>query len=1236
MTSGDPLTGMKLPYAELTMHRGPQSGQRFLVNQPSLTMGRGQDNNLVVTEPQISRHHASLTWDGSHWILQDLGSVNGTYVNGVRVAGPRVLQTGDLLALGPNVLFGFQAQPTAAGPWAQPAPTAAAGPAGPTPMPAPVAVPATPAPSPIPATPVRAGHREPASFVPAPAKQEVAEKGKRNRRWVIPAVAAALALAILLVAAAAYFWVPRRSTGPVVLIDSPRQGEQIEVGQMVAVHSVARGEREVVRVELWVDDALQEAQESNLPEGSSPFPLVAYWQPASAGTHSLTARAFNARGERGQAVITVEAIGLVDRDGDGVPDDEDLCPDEPGPETASGCPDRDDDGIADAKDACPDQRGVPEQQGCPGPTDGDGDGDGVLDGEDDCPAEPGTLATEGCPDADRDGVPDAADACPTQAGAAGASAGAGCPAPVAGDQDGDGVADASDACPAQAGSPWAAGCPDRDGDGMRDGEDNCPDLAGPLENRGCPVAGNAPDGDGDGSADVQDDCPDDRGLAQNDGCPDTDSDGLPDNQDRDPTNPGPANRGGAPDTGVGDSDGDGLPDDLDACDDEQGLPQHDGCPPPASVGAAEGGTPPVNFGPPVPEPGLGPVMIGPPVAEHVVAVEFQALSFQTNRDYYTLHCYAQLADSDPERYEFQPTGQNQWDIGAELGGRTLLVAAAQTVELFVECDGTDWRATSEGVSGTLYNLGSFRNQHPRSDWTGAELEQTIATGPGVDGFQVRYRLCEGSCAAAAVPPPVITLHQSPIGASTLSWRWDAAEEMGEAMALYVNDNFVYPFARNAPSIDVTDFRPACGERTELYIRGFSGNPFNPDLQSPPSNIAVWDSGACWNQARIAFETLEVGPIPWDGDWEATGPVGVFFQVSGSGRIREIRTWPDWRAGPLLQPNHTHNIRDDIMEGQSNMVTVGLSTVSGLDVFAEIVDRDSRTRSDRIFYAHDEIAYEDLVPGRRTMRNSNITLVYSIELLHVPLMGLGEEAPLTPGGSDLTSIIASMSTRRNRPDLTIGDVTMSEDGQLQIRIFNRGNIDLVDTEIEILLASGGMTDRATYHHNIPAGLGITVPYRGGVGLGGTRITVDPDDAINELSEENNTFTAPARMRVEFLRVWTPFCAETATSCDAGFIYRLWAGHGTDPNHVTWFAENVRFPVTGTRRQCNWGCSSSPADDWVMAGDPHYTFDFDVPDGENLYVMAKGIEKDGITADDLLGSIRGEIQPDAELGGQGGDV
>jgi outer membrane protein OmpA-like peptidoglycan-associated protein len=115
----------------------------------------------------------------------------------------------------------------------------------------------------------------------------------------------------------------------------------------------------------------------------------------------------------------------LDRDGDGVPDGDDQCPqlpeDKDGFEDGDGCPDPDNDGdgILDLDDRCPldaeDKDGFEDEDGCP---DRDNDGDGIDDADDKCPSErediDGFEDGDGCPDPDNDGdgIPDAQDKCP--------------------------------------------------------------------------------------------------------------------------------------------------------------------------------------------------------------------------------------------------------------------------------------------------------------------------------------------------------------------------------------------------------------------------------------------------------------------------------------------------------------------------------------------------------------------------------------------------------------------------------------------------------------------------------------------------------------------------------------------------------------------------------------------------------------------------------------------------------
>jgi OmpA-OmpF porin, OOP family len=169
---------------------------------------------------------------------------------------------------------------------------------------------------------------------------------------------------------------------------------------------------------------------------------------------------------------------LGDRDGDGIKDDVDDCPDSPedfdGFQDEDGCPDDDNDrdGIPDVDDACPlnpeDKDGFEDEDGCPEGNLNDRDGDGILDDVDQCPDDPEDFDDF----EDEDGCPDP-------------------------DNDKDGILDVDDLCPNDP----------EDFDGFED-EDGCPDL----------------DNDQDRILDVDDKCINDpenyNGYEDDDGCPD--------------------------------------------------------------------------------------------------------------------------------------------------------------------------------------------------------------------------------------------------------------------------------------------------------------------------------------------------------------------------------------------------------------------------------------------------------------------------------------------------------------------------------------------------------------------------------------------------------------------------------------------------------------------------------------------------------------------------------------------
>jgi OOP family OmpA-OmpF porin len=170
---------------------------------------------------------------------------------------------------------------------------------------------------------------------------------------------------------------------------------------------------------------------------------------------------------------------IGDRDGDGIKDDVDKCPDDPedfdGFMDEDGCPDpdNDNDGIPDVDDRCPnvpeDLEGDHDEDGCPESHDGDRDGDGIPDSKDKCPDDPedrdGFQDEDGCPDLDndQDGIPDKLDQCPNDPeDKDGFEDQDGCPDP---DNDKDGIPDVKDKCPNEPetynGFEDEDGCPDK-------------------------------------------------------------------------------------------------------------------------------------------------------------------------------------------------------------------------------------------------------------------------------------------------------------------------------------------------------------------------------------------------------------------------------------------------------------------------------------------------------------------------------------------------------------------------------------------------------------------------------------------------------------------------------------------------------------------------------------------------------------------------------------------------------
>jgi pSer/pThr/pTyr-binding forkhead associated (FHA) protein len=85
--------------ATLLISRGPNSGLKFLLDQPVTTVGRHPRSGVFLDDITVSRRHAELRWANGEVRVVDVGSLNGSYVNGQAVEST-ILVPGDELQFG--------------------------------------------------------------------------------------------------------------------------------------------------------------------------------------------------------------------------------------------------------------------------------------------------------------------------------------------------------------------------------------------------------------------------------------------------------------------------------------------------------------------------------------------------------------------------------------------------------------------------------------------------------------------------------------------------------------------------------------------------------------------------------------------------------------------------------------------------------------------------------------------------------------------------------------------------------------------------------------------------------------------------------------------------------------------------------------------------------------------------------------------------------------------------------
>ncbi|MGE5573147.1 MAG: FHA domain-containing protein [Bacteroidota bacterium] len=94
---------------ELEVEAGPgvpSPGERFPLGRVTV-LGRSRESDVIILDPYVSSRHVEIALAGAGFVVRDLGSANGTYVNGRRLRRERVLRDGDRLELG-DTAFRFR------------------------------------------------------------------------------------------------------------------------------------------------------------------------------------------------------------------------------------------------------------------------------------------------------------------------------------------------------------------------------------------------------------------------------------------------------------------------------------------------------------------------------------------------------------------------------------------------------------------------------------------------------------------------------------------------------------------------------------------------------------------------------------------------------------------------------------------------------------------------------------------------------------------------------------------------------------------------------------------------------------------------------------------------------------------------------------------------------------------------------------------------------------------------
>ncbi len=94
---------------QLVVRKGPKPGQVFSLSSSTISIGRDPMSDITLSDPEVSRYHAQMVETEAGYQIQDMGSTNGTYVDGERLgSSPLHLDAGKKILLGSSVVLEYQ------------------------------------------------------------------------------------------------------------------------------------------------------------------------------------------------------------------------------------------------------------------------------------------------------------------------------------------------------------------------------------------------------------------------------------------------------------------------------------------------------------------------------------------------------------------------------------------------------------------------------------------------------------------------------------------------------------------------------------------------------------------------------------------------------------------------------------------------------------------------------------------------------------------------------------------------------------------------------------------------------------------------------------------------------------------------------------------------------------------------------------------------------------------------